>query len=249
MTICADAESGSAPDGSVTTKQLAEVVLPRSELDRIWSPEYLERLARTYWRFLSRISLGLLRVLYTPVSRDIVLIGRPLVLLSFHAPEYDAKAYRGTVTWRIKEGLLVTPRGRGKGMLRISVERPPDHQDGTSGATAADDQITARVSAEVANFYPMIAGWGWFSRIGRVLYRITQLRIHIVVTHAFLRSLARLDLAPSVVGTLRAETAEPEDAVHAMDAAGETAARSESASETRGAGLQRAERANPRGRR
>ena len=48
----------------------------------------------------------------------------------------------------------------------------------------------------------MIAGWGWFSRIGRAIYRETQLRIHVVVTHAFLRSLARLDLAPSVVGAL-----------------------------------------------
>ena len=46
-------------------KQVAEVTLPRAELDRIWSAEYLERLARTYWRFLTRVSLGLLRVLYT----------------------------------------------------------------------------------------------------------------------------------------------------------------------------------------
>ena len=53
------------------------------------------------------------------------------------------------------------------------------------------------------NFYPLIAGWGWFSRVGRIVYRETQLRIHVVVTHAFLRSLARLDLAPSMVGALR----------------------------------------------
>ena len=48
----------------------------------------------------------------------------------------------------------------------------------------------------------MIAGSGRFSRVGRVLYRATQLRIHVVVTNAFLRSLARLYLAPSVVGAL-----------------------------------------------
>jgi hypothetical protein len=58
------------------------------------------------------------------------------------------------------------------------------------------------VTSEVENFYAMIAGWGWFSRIGRAIYRATQLRIHIIVTHAFLRSLARMDLEQSKVGAL-----------------------------------------------
>jgi hypothetical protein len=48
----------------------------------------------------------------------------------------------------------------------------------------------------------MIRGWGWFARIGQPLYGFTQLRIHVIVTNAFLRSLANLDLAPSVVGAL-----------------------------------------------
>jgi len=84
-------ESGSAPDGSVSTMQEAEVTLPRSELDKVWTPEYLERLARTYWRFLTRVSLGLLRVLYSEDGREIALIGRPFVLLTFHKPEYDVE--------------------------------------------------------------------------------------------------------------------------------------------------------------
>src|ERR671931_636842 len=75
-------------EGSVTSRQVAEVTLPRAELDRLWSPEYLERLARTYWRFLTRISLGLLRVLYTPQSREVVVLTRPFVLLRFLPPEY-----------------------------------------------------------------------------------------------------------------------------------------------------------------
>jgi hypothetical protein len=191
--LVASPQSGAAPDGSVTTRQVADVTLPCSELDRIWTPEYLERLARTYWRFLTRVSLGLLRVLYTPDSREIVLLRRPFVLLTFHAPEYEIEANRGTVTWRIRSGLLVARRGRGKGFLRISVERPAVH---------GSAMVTARVSSEVANFYPTIGGWGGFTRIGRVIYRITQLRIHVIVTNAFLRSLARLDLAPSVVGAL-----------------------------------------------
>src|SRR3954451_4640869 len=202
-------QNSSAPDGSVTTKQVADVTLPQSELDRIWNPEYLERLARTYWRFLTRASLGLIRVKYGPDSREIVLIARPFRLLTFKAPEYDAAPTEGTVTWRIKKGLLVAPHGRGKGYLRISVQRREDWSDGPGGMQVA------RVTSEVGNFYPTIAGWGWFAKIGQFVYRITQLAIHAVVTNAFFRSLARLDLAPSVVGALRQQA---DDARAAGDA-------------------------------
>ena len=50
---------------STGSRQVAEVTLPQAELEKLWSPEHLERLARTYWSFLSRFSLGLIRVLYT----------------------------------------------------------------------------------------------------------------------------------------------------------------------------------------
>src|SRR3954464_1716887 len=112
-------------DGAATSQQSAVVSLPEGELERLWTPEYLERLARTYWRFLTRVSLGLLRVRYTETSREIVLIGRPFLLLRFFAPEYEIEADRGTVTWRIQKGVLVAPSGRGKGYLRISVWRSP----------------------------------------------------------------------------------------------------------------------------
>jgi len=204
VTIIDVPESGSSPDGSVSTKQVAEVTVPRTELDRVWSPEYLERLAGTYWRFLTRVSLGLLRVRYAEDGREIVLVGRPFVLITFHRPDYETEADCGTVTWRIKEGLLVAPTGRTKGFLRLSVKRPPADGEEHPGS----DLITGTVTSEVANFYPLIAGWGWFSRVGRHLYRITQLRIHVIVTHAFLRSLARLDLAPSAVGALAAAATE-----------------------------------------
>lgn len=41
------------------------------------------------------------------------------------------------------------------------------------------------------------------SRLGRWLYENTQSRIHVIVTHGFLRSLAKLDLAESRVGKTR----------------------------------------------
>ncbi len=206
VTIVREQQSPAASDGSVTTRQVADVTLPRAELDRIWSPAYLERLASTYWRFLTRVSLGLLRVLYTRDAREVVLLTRPFVLLRFHAPEYEAEGDHGSVTWRIDRGILVAPAGRSRGYLRIAVERPPSAE-----GAPADGEITGRVTSEVANFYPTIAGWGWFARIGRHLYSFTQLKMHVIVTHAFLRSLARLDLAESKVGAL----AEPDQSTRA----------------------------------
>ena len=84
-------------DGAVRSIQAADVTLPASELDRLWSPMYLERLARTYWRFLTRTTLGLIRVKYTERERYVCLLFRPFVLLSFQAPEYEMSATRGIV--------------------------------------------------------------------------------------------------------------------------------------------------------
>ena len=184
-------QSGYSADGAVGSRQVAEVTLPRAELEKIWSPEYLERLARTYWSFLSRFSLGLIRVLYSDDSRDVVFLRRPFVLLRFHKPEYQIDSDGGTVTWPINRGVLVTKRGRGRGFLRLGVRREP----------VADDagEVSLLVSSAVVNFYPAIA-----TRLGRWIYEQTQLRIHVIVTHAFLRSLANLELEPSRVGALRA---------------------------------------------
>jgi hypothetical protein len=184
-------QAGRAEDGSVGSRQAAEVILPRAELEKIWSPEHLERLARTYWSFLSRFSLGLIRVLYGEDSREVVFLRRPFVLLRFHKPQYEFNRDGGTVTWPINRGVLVAARGRGRGFLRLSVQRRPA-EDGSG-------EVTLLVSSEVVNFYPTIA-----ARFSRWIYEQTQLRIHVIVTHAFLRSLANLELEPSRVGVLRA---------------------------------------------
>jgi hypothetical protein len=189
--VLATPQADDTPEGGVGSKQMADVTLPRAELERVWSAEHLERLARTYWHFLTRISLGLLRVRYTHDSREVVLLTRPFLLLRFKAPEYEFEPDRGTVTWPIDRGLLVASRGRGRGYLRLSVQRP-FVDDGAP-------EVTATVTSEVVNFYPRIA-----ARIGRFFYNQTQLRLHVIVTNAFLRSLANLDLEPSVVGALAA---------------------------------------------
>ncbi len=211
-------EGGLTADGErgVTTVQRAEVALPRSELERMWTPAHLERLARTYWRFLTRCSLGLLRVEYAPHARAVVLLARPLVLLTFSAPEYETAPGRGTVTWNIDRGLLVAPAGRGRGCLRLTVERRPERGE--------DGLAVVALSSAVLDFHPLIRGWGRFATIGRGLYRLTQLQLHIVVTNGFLRSLANLDLAPSAVGALAddaplAATTQPASTIPAAPAA------------------------------
>ena len=192
VTIVHEPQSHGAEDrGATGSRQVAEVTLPREELEKLWSPEHLESLARTYWSFLSRFSLGLIRVVYTVDSREVVFLRRPFVLLRFRKPEYDFNADGGTVTWPINRGVLVARRGRDRGFLRLSVHRKP--------AEDAAGEVTIVVSSEVVNFYPAIA-----TRIGRWIYEHTQLRIHVIVTHAFLRSLANLELEPSRVGALRA---------------------------------------------
>ena len=191
VTIVEVPQSGYSESGALGSRQMAEVSVPAAELEKIWRPEYLERLARTYWSFLSRFSLGLIRVLYSEDSRDVVFLRRPFVLLRFHKPEYKFNSDGGTVTWPINRGVLVARRGRGRGFLRLSVRRKPA-EDGA-------DEATVVVSSEVVNFYPTLA-----TRLGRWIYEQTQLRIHVIVTHAFLRSLANLELEPSRVGALRA---------------------------------------------
>jgi hypothetical protein len=182
--------SADVATGAVRSVQSADVSLPADELARIWSPEYLERLARTYWRFLSRITLGLIHVSYREDERAIVLVSRPLKLLTFAPPEYEMDASHGLVRWRIERGLLVARRGRDDGgYLQIEVRR---------GQEPEGAQASLHVMVEVANFYPAIA-----VRVSRRLYEATQSRIHVIVTKSFLRSLARLDFAESRVGRFR----------------------------------------------
>ena len=177
-------------NGAVRSVQAADITLPRQTLERLWTPMHLERLARTYWRYLSRWMLGLVRVKYDDDERAIVFLTRPFVLLRFRAPEYEMDSRHGRVRWRIASGLLVSRSAHdGDGYLQIEVTR-----------CGPVDERTERVhiEVEVANFYPALA-----SSIARWFYKITQSRIHVWVTHGYLRSLARLELAESVVGPLR----------------------------------------------
>jgi hypothetical protein len=181
------------PSGAVRSIQAANVDMPEEQLDSIWTAMHLERLARTYWKYLSRVTLGLIRVRYTESERAVVLIGRPFVLLRFRAPEYELSGDRGIVRWQIQDGLLVARRN--EGFLEIDVRRMHAERPGFA---------RAHVEVEVANFYPAIATW-----VARWFYTQTQSRIHVLVTHGFLRSLAKLELEESAVGRFAPGVAAP----------------------------------------
>ncbi len=175
-------------DGAVRSVQTAKLTLEAADLERLWTPANLENLARTYWRFLSRVTLNLIRVIYTEDSRSVVFLGRPLTLLRFDTPEYTVEEDHGAVRWRIRDGLLVARTGRGCGFLALDVRREPARPDGK------EDLL---IEVEVANFYPSIA-----VGLSVPVYEMTQSFVHVLVTHAFLRSLAKLDLARSKIGLL-----------------------------------------------
>lgn len=180
-----------SPTGPASSVQRAEILVARDLLERIWSPDSLELLARGYWVFLRRISLGIIRVRYSWDSRTVTALGK-IPLLRFGRPVYETEEGRGRVTWPIASGILVARAGRGRGHLRVSVERcDRDGVDDRLDALRGEVRLLAEV--EVANFYPGLRGSGWFARFGAWFYAQTQLRIHVIVCNGYLRSLPRLD--------------------------------------------------------
>ena len=132
-----DETSVDAETGAVRSVQRAEVLIDREALEEIWTPVHLERLARTYWRFLTRVTLGLIRVRYSERGRSVVLLTEPFRLLTFEPPEYEMDATRGLVRWRIERGVLVARRGRdGAGYLQIEVRRLPGGDPSARASTS-----------------------------------------------------------------------------------------------------------------
>ncbi|HEX6391394.1 MAG TPA: hypothetical protein VFZ89_18160 [Solirubrobacteraceae bacterium] len=176
--------------GAVRSVQGADIVLPEDTLEDIWDPQHLERLARTYWSFLSDCTLGLIKVHYTEGERYVKLLGL-IPLLTFDAPEYEIDERRGCVRWRIKKGLLVQRKAHhGDGYLQVEVRRLP---------CTEPERARINVEVTVANFYPQVA-----RALSTFVYTNTQSRIHVIVTHGFLRRLVTRRLDQSVAGRFAA---------------------------------------------
>jgi hypothetical protein len=170
--------------GAVGSVQAGELLLTEGGT-AVLNRDFLGRAARAYWRLITRITLGLIRVAYAPDHQSVVLLVRPLVLLRFRTPVYELVEGRGSVTWPIERGLLVSRDGRDQGYLRLSIARVED--------PTAGNRVPVRAEMEVRNFYPWLRGGGRFARFGTWLYGHTQQRIHRLVTRRFLRSLAELE--------------------------------------------------------
>lgn len=181
--------------GSVQSVQEAEVMLPENRREELWKAETLEQLARAYWAYVTKIVLGLIRVVYSSDSTTVVLLSRRIPLLRFHAPEFEVAedGSGGTVRWPIDRGLLVAKEGEGRGALEISVTQLPD--DDRTGPNC--DRVHARVAVE--NFYPWLRGKGRFARIGAWIYARTQMTVHVVVCNGFLRSLSKLEFPEPMI--------------------------------------------------
>ena len=149
---------------------------------------YLERLARTYWRFLTRVTLGLVRVRYSQTERSLVLLG----------PRLRAAHVRGA---RVRAG--ARPRDRALAHRARPARRPPRPR--RRGAPADRGAPPARRGSRTARAAARRGRGRELPPRDRLglrppLYNATQSRIHVLITHGFLRSLARLDLAESRVG-------------------------------------------------
>lgn len=180
--------SAKGPAGSI---QEAEILVQRDTLERIWTADSIELLARGYWAFLRNVSLGLIRMTYAHDSRTVTILNR-IPLLKFANPEYEASEERGRVTWPVVGGILVAREGRGQGHLRVEVRRC-DRDGVDDEADALLDQVRLIARVEVDSFFPGLRGSGPFARWGAWFYAQTQLRVHVVVCNAFLRSLPNLD--------------------------------------------------------
>jgi hypothetical protein len=184
-----------AATGAVYSIQTASITTPTERLDSMWSTQDLERLARSYWLYMEKFSLGLVRVHYDDRGRYVCFLSRRIPLLGFKEPEYEFGETLGVVRWPIDRGLLISRKGRGRGYLEIEVHR----RDGVG--TEETPLSRAYVELEVSGFYPTLN-----SGLAYLVYKHTQSRYHVLLAYGFMRSLARADLAPSKIGRFARST-------------------------------------------
>jgi hypothetical protein len=178
-----------AQRGPVGSVHEAELLVAPEAVERLLARGFLKQVAAEYWRFLGRISLGLLRVRREPDHQSLVLLLTQAVLLRFRAPRYTEGPGWAEVAWQIDRGLLVARAGRGRGSLRIRVERGP-----LEGRTPGEARLLMRM--EVTGYHPRCRGDGRFAPLGAWIYGHTQAQIHRLVLRGFMRSLAGLEFSP-----------------------------------------------------
>jgi hypothetical protein len=174
--------------GPVRSVHEAELLVPADVEPHLLTTSFIERVAAAYRGFLGRVSFGLLRTRTEPGFETLVLLVPWPPLLRFHAPRYRADSDWAELEWDLDRGLLVAREGRGRGSLRIRIQRVA--RDGEEAGRA---RLLMRM--EVDGYYPRCRGGRWFLPVGTWLYAQTQARIHRLVMRAFMRSLGQLSLS------------------------------------------------------
>ena len=144
------------------------ITVDRETFEQIWTPSTLELLARSYWDYIRRFTLGAIRVQYRVDSQTVTLLGR-VPLLRFRTPVFRP-ATTGPRSRAGRKGTAGRPRRPRQGFSGIEASRGQAEDAGCP---------TLMVSSTVSNFYPWLRGTGRFARFGTWLYSQTQLRIHI----------------------------------------------------------------------
>ena len=171
--------------------QSAEITIATAELERLWNPDQ-PREPRPHLLALSHPGdAGLIRVVYGSNERSVVFLARPFTLLRFDAPEYVLEADHGNVRWRIRGGLLVARRSAAAAVASWRSTCAARRTAAPTGRPSCGSRSRSRTSTRRSP--PASA---------RPVYEATQSALHVLVTHAFLRSLATLNLAKSKVGRL-----------------------------------------------
>ncbi|WP_026912397.1 hypothetical protein [Patulibacter minatonensis] len=176
---------------AVHSVQSASIITPTERLDASWDVRHLERLASLYWLYMEKTSLGLIRVVVEGGGRYVCFLSPRIKLLGFREPEFLVDADSGTVRWPIDRGLLISRRGRGRGVLELEVRRDDDRGGEADGTPMSH----ARMQLEVRDFHPTMS-----SGLAGFVYRQTQSRYHVLLAFGFIHSLASADLDRAGVG-------------------------------------------------
>ena len=175
-------------DGAVRSVSRPTSRSPRTQLDELWTAHDLERLARTYWRFLTRVTLGLIRVDYTRGRARPSCSSAPAAAAAdaSRRPEYEmdararhraladrdaacscpAAAATATATWRSTSSAARRAAGHGactsRSRSRTSTRRSPR---GSAAALYRTRNRASTCSSRTAS----CARWrGWTSAESRV---------------------------------------------------------------------------------
>ena len=119
-----------------------------------------------------------------PRGRSVVLVWRRLVLLRFREPRvrHRARLRAGHLADRARASWSPERRAAATCASTCAASSPTrtTREEASASASARRSRTSIRSCAAA----------GWFARIGAFFYSQTQLRIHVLVTRGFLRSLA-----------------------------------------------------------